>query len=101
MPMIPDSVDQFYSLIKADKNALLLKRGTSGEVTITNGTPGFVYLEIVQKVAGVEAKLDSTAVGAGGKAVLTVRAGEQAAAGILQLRVKPIGPQIAIKVTVE
>ena len=100
-PMIPASVEQFYSMIKADKSALILKRGASGEVTITNGTPGLVYLQITQKVAGVEAKLDNTAVRADGKAVLTVQAGEQAAAGTLQLQVKPIGPQIAIKVTVE
>ncbi|HEY1221704.1 MAG TPA: hypothetical protein VGF03_22370 [Bryobacteraceae bacterium] len=100
-PAIPTSVDQFFSLIQADKTTLGLKPGASDQVVISNGTPGLISLEIAQQVPGVEAKLDNTSVTAGGKAVLTVHAGPQAASGVIGLRVKPIGPQIAIKVSVE
>lgn len=99
-PMIPATVDQFFNLIKVDKTALSLKPGASDQVVISNGTPGLVGLEIAQQVPGVEAKLDSATVPAGGKAVLTVRAGQQATGGVIGLRVKPIGPRIAIQVSV-
>jgi hypothetical protein len=100
-PMIPTNVNQFFSLIKADKTELTLKPGSSDQVTISNGTPGLMYLEIAQQIPGVEAKLESAAIPAAGKTVLTVHAGEQPASGVIGLRVKPIGPRIAIKVTVE
>lgn len=100
-PMIPTSVGQFFNLIHADKTDLSLKPGASDQVTISNGTPGWVTLEIAKQVPGVEAKLQATLVPSGGKAVLTVHAGEQAAPGILIVGVKPIGPQISIKVSIE
>ena len=100
-PMIPASVDQFFALIKADKTALSLKPGASDQVIISNGTPGIIGLEIEQQIPGMEAKLDATFYPAGGKAVLTVHAGPQAASGVVALRVKPIGPRISIKVSVE
>ncbi len=100
-PVIPTTVEQFFSLIKADKTALSLKPGAIDQVVISNGTPGLVSLEIVQQVPGVEAKLEGAAVPAGGKAVLTVHAGRQATGGVIGLRVKPIGPQISIRVSVE
>jgi len=71
-PTIPASVDQFFALIKADKTSLVLKPGASGQVVISNGTPGVTILEIASQVPGMEAKLDTAAVPAGGKAVLTL-----------------------------
>jgi hypothetical protein len=100
-PPIPASVDQFFALIKVDKTALSLKPGASDRVVISNGTPGIMGLEIAQQIPGVEAKLDAAYYPAGGKAVLTVHAGQQATSGVIALRVKPIGPPISIKVTVE
>jgi hypothetical protein len=100
-PPIPATADQFFSLIKADKTVLSLKPGASDQVVISNGTPGLATLEIAQQAPGVEAKLDSAAIPAGGKAVLTVHAGGQAASGAIELRVRPIGPHISIKVSVE
>ena len=99
-PPIPATVDQFFSLIKADKTALSLKPGASDQVVISNGTPGLVSLEIAQQVPGVEARLEAAAIPSGGKAVLTAHAGQQATSGVIVLRVKPIGPRITIQVTV-
>jgi len=100
-PPIPASVDQFFALVKADRTELSLKRGGVEKVTITNGTPGVMFLDIAQQVPGIEAKLEGVAVPAGGFTVLRVQAGDQAASGTIALRVKPIGPRIAIKVSVE
>jgi uncharacterized cupredoxin-like copper-binding protein len=100
-PVIPASVDQFFAMIKADKNELTLKPGASGEVTISNGTPGMIIVGIARQFAGVEAKLDVSGVPAGGKAVLTVHAGDHAASGVIRLDIKPIGPPIAVRVKIE
>jgi hypothetical protein len=99
--VIPTSIEQFLGMIKADKNTLELKPGASGQVTITNGMPGLITLEIVQQIPGMEAKLENANVPAGGKGVLTVHAGEKPAFGAIQLRVKPIGPPLSIKVTID
>jgi len=101
LPMIPATADQFFALIKADKTALSLKPGASDQVIVSNGTPGIIGLEIEQQVPGVEAKLDAVFYPAGGKAVLTVHAGQQSTSGVIALRVKPIGPRISIKISVE
>jgi len=100
-PPIPASVDQFFALIKADKTELSLKPGGTDRVIISNGTPGLIDLEISRQIPGVEAKLDSGTVPGGGKAVLTVQAGQQPTTGLIGLRIRPIGPHIAIKVSVE
>jgi hypothetical protein len=100
-PVIPTSVEQFFSMIKADKTALSLKPGASDQVVIANGTPGLVSLVIVQQVPGVEAKLDSVDIPSRGKAVLAVTAGTGAVSGVIRLQVKPIGPRISIQVSVE
>jgi hypothetical protein len=99
--VIPTSVEQFFGMIKADKNTLDLKPGATGQVTFTNGTPGMITLVIVQQIPGVEAKLDNPTVPAGGKGVLTVQAGDHPVVGAIEVRVKPIGPPFAIKVTIE
>jgi len=100
-PVIPTSVAQFFSMIKADKTTLSLKPEASDQVTITNDTPGVVSLILAQQVPGVEAKLDIVDIPSRGKAVLAIHAGTEAASGYIRLQVKPIGPQISIKVSVE
>jgi hypothetical protein len=100
-PPIPTTVGQFFNLVKADKTELSLKPGASDKVVISNGTPGVVGLEIVQQIPGVAAKLDAAYYPTGGQAVLTVHAGPQVSSGVIILRVKPIGPRISIKVSVE
>jgi len=100
-PVIPSSVGGFLSLIKADKTELKLKPGASDQVVITNGTPGLILIDIVKQLPGVEAKLQGPAVPAGVKDVLTVTAGQEPVDGTVELWVKPIGPRISIKVTVQ
>jgi len=100
-PIIPSSVEAFTSMIRADKTAVTLKHGSSDQVFITNGTSGVVTIDIVKQVPGVEAKLQSPAIPSGVKDVLTVRAGQQAVSGVLEMWVQPIGPRISIHVTVE
>ena len=100
-PVIPSSVEGFLSLVKADKNEVTLKPGASDQVVITNGTPGLILIDIVKRLPGVDAKLQGPAVPSGVKDVLTIQAGQQPVNGTIELWVKPIGPRISIKVTVQ
>ena len=99
-PPIPATVGQFFNLIKADKTDLSLKPGASDRVVISNGTPGMTTWKCA---AGCRSgsQTGERRSPAGGQAVLTVHAGEQAASGVIELQVKPIGPRISIKVSVE
>jgi hypothetical protein len=101
LPSIPTNTDFLNDLVKVDKRDVNLKRGQSAQLTITNSAPGTMNLEIVGKIAGVEAKLDSTTLKANEKAVLTVKAGEGAQSGSLQIAVLPISQMIPIQVTVK
>jgi hypothetical protein len=94
-------VEGFLSLVKADKNEVTLKPGASDQVVITNGTPGLILIDIVKRLPGVDAKLQGPAVPSGVKDVLTIQAGQQPVNGTIELWVKPIGPRISIKVTVQ
>jgi len=100
-PVIPTTADQFFNRITLDKTAVSLKPGASDQVTISNGTTGLVAFEITKQVPGVEAKLQSTMVPAAGKDLLTLRAGPGAMTGVLEVRVKPIGPLISIRISIE
>jgi hypothetical protein len=99
--VIPGTVEQFLSNIKADRNTLELKPGATGQVTFTNGSPGAITLVILQQIPGMEAKFENATVPGGGKGVLTVHAGDKPTVGSIELRVKPIGPAFSIKVTIE
>jgi len=100
-PVIPMSIEQFLNLVKADKNSVSLKAGGSDQVLISNGTAGVVNVAILQQVRGVDAKLQSAVIPAGGKTALVVHAGEEAGPGVLKVGVRPVGRTIAIKVTIE
>jgi len=65
-----------------------------------NGTPGVVAWNR-QQIPGVAAKLDAALLPDGGQACSRYIAGPQVASGVIILRVKPIGPRISIKVSVE
>ena len=101
VPKIPSTPDFLYSLVRADKRGVELKRGESAEVTISNAAPGVMDLALIGKIAGVEATLDNTSLKGNEKAVLTLKAGEKAESGSLQISVMPISQVIQIQVTVK
>jgi len=98
---IPTTPDFAMNLVKADRQSVTLKPGQSEQVTITNGAAGYMSLAIQGAVPGVEAKLDHNPLKAGEKAVLTLRAGENATSGALGIRVEQTGEQLPIQVSVE
>jgi hypothetical protein len=100
-PPIPTTPDFLYDLVKVDKRDVELKRGESAQVTISNTAPGVMNLEVLGKLAGVEAKLDNLSMKANEKAVLTLKAGDDAQSGSLQIFVRPIEQSIPINVTVK
>jgi hypothetical protein len=86
VPNIPTSADFLFKQIQLDKDAIRLKPGESAEVTISNGSPGTMALSLPAALAGIEGKLDKSAVPAGGKATLTLRAAKGAKSGVLNLQ---------------
>ena len=101
LPQIPTSPDFLFSLLKVEKTDVELKRGESAQISITNTAPGVMVLEVAGKIAGVEATLENPSPKGNEKAVLTLKAAENAESGTLDILVKPISQVIPIHVTVK
>jgi len=95
------TLQQFYAMFKADKESVTLPPGSTEKVTISNGSPGSMTVQLLGTLPGIDAKLDQTQVKAGDRAVLTLHAGEGAKSGTLQLRLDPVGKIIPIQVAVK
>jgi hypothetical protein len=101
IPAIPTTVPDFiYQQVKADKASVALKAGESGQVTITNSAPGAMNISLTGSVPGVEVKLDRAVLKTGEKAVLTVRAGDNAKSGVLSIQVEQTNQVIPIQVAI-
>jgi hypothetical protein len=102
IPAIPTTVPtSMVKQVKADKESVGLKTGESGEVTITNSAPGVMNISLVGSVPGVDVKLDRATLNAGEKAVLTLRAGDRAKPGVLNIRVEQTNQVIPIQVVIK
>jgi acetylornithine deacetylase/succinyl-diaminopimelate desuccinylase-like protein len=103
LPVLPSGKDMafIFSQVKADKPAVSLKQGEPEQVTITNGAQGSVTLSLTGTLPGVDVKLDHMNLGAGEKAVVTLRAGNNAKPGVLSLRVEQTNQVIPIQVRIE
>jgi len=100
-PKAIPTLNQFYAMFQVDKDSVTLSPGASDQVIISNSSPGTMTVVLVGTLSSIEAKLDQTEVKAGGRAVLALRAGEDAKAGTLQLRIDPIGKFIPIQVSLK
>ncbi|MGP8246638.1 MAG: hypothetical protein ACLQVN_19225 [Bryobacteraceae bacterium] len=101
LPTIATSVQQFYSMVKADKNEVKLAPGGSAEVTISNSSPGPVTLAARSTTPGIEVHIDQAQIKASDRAVVTIHAGDGATSGSVEVRVLPIGQVITVKTTVQ
>lgn len=108
-PAIPDPrqlLDSIAAQVTADKNALRLTPGSSGEVTIRNGLPGAITLAIEGGLAkGLAARLDRAELKTGEKAVVTVSArndmpATSQAPHVVAVRAQPTNQLFEIQVTV-
>ena len=90
-----------FTQVKLDKRELTLKPGESATVTVSNGAPGLMTLVIPSRLTGIEATLDKTSLQSGEKATLTVKAGENAKTGVLNLQVDPIGQILPVQIVVK
>jgi hypothetical protein len=100
IPTDISQVDWLFKQVKADRQAVTLEPGSSGQITIANGAPGRIKLAIEGHLAGIQAKLDHSELERDQKAVLTLEASSGAASGTLAVRVEPIAQVIQIAVTV-
>jgi len=101
LPPIPTSLQQFYSMVKADTSEVKLAPGASAEVAISNSSPGPIALAARSNTPGVEVHIDQAQLKAGDHAKLTIHAGNGASSGSVQVEVQPTGQIITIKTTVQ
>jgi len=107
-PPIPDPrrlMANIAAQVTADKSALRLTPGSSGEVTIRNGLPGAIALAIEGGPAkGLAARLDRAELKTGEKAVVTVSADggmpASQAPHVVAVRAQPTNQLFEIQVTV-
>jgi hypothetical protein len=98
---IPKSAAFALGKLQADKQVVELTPGGAGQVTLTNGSSGFMKLELGYPLTGIEAKLDRTDLGQGEKAILTLQAGKEPQPGTYYLRIIPTQEVIGIQVQVK
>jgi hypothetical protein len=84
--------------LQVDKPNIKLAPGAEERITISNGLPGPVSLELGAPLPGIEAKLDRADVARGEKATLTLKAGKEPGSGTYYLRIMPTGEALAIQV---
>jgi hypothetical protein len=99
--VIPDSVDFALNKVQPDRRNVTLKPGETQLVNIANTAPGSMSVSVTLEASGITAELDKTALGAGEKAILTLKASEGAKSGRLQLRIQPTGEVIPIQLEVK
>ncbi len=84
--------------IKPDRAEVTIEPGATEHVQINNGSSGIVLLELGFPVKGIEFTLDHKDLPAGGKAVLTLKAGKEPASGNYYLNIMPTNEVITLKV---
>ena len=100
LPPVPDSAAFIMGKVKADKQAVTLRRGEDVQIKLANSAPGFMSLVVTGKPQGIEAELDRAQVGRDATAVLTIRAKNEAKSGPVRIRIDPTGETIDIAVSV-
>jgi len=95
------TMEQFFAMFKADKNAVDLQPGGSAQVVISNDSPGTMSVQLLGSLSGIETKFDRTNVKSGEKATLTLHAGPKAQSGTLEVRINPIGKLLPVQVSVK
>jgi|SRR5579871_21575 len=101
---IPKANDVFHAMlqqVKADKDMVNLKGGSSEQVTITNNAPGAIAISLMGTIPGVDIKLDRMNIKAGEKAVITFRASAAAKPGIVSVVVEQTYQVIPIQVSID
>ena len=97
---IPTTADFLFKQVQLDRSAVRLKPGESAEVTISSAAPGEVLLLLPEAFPGVEAKLDKSALPAGGKATLTLRAAKGAKSGVFNVQVEQTMQLLPIQIAI-
>jgi hypothetical protein len=102
-PSIPTLKDMsfIFTQVKADKTTVTLKGEETERITITNTAQGGMNLSLMEVPPGIDAKLDKDNLGAGEKAVLTLRAGKGAQPGVIHVRVEQTNQVIAIQAGIQ
>jgi hypothetical protein len=98
---IPTDVGWVMKQVKADRQQLLLAAGESALVNISNGAPGLMSITVLPAPAGLEASVDHKSLKPGEQVVLTVKAGDTAKSGIINIRVDQTQEVIPIQVTIK
>ena len=101
VPVIAASMEELFAQVKADKAAVGVKPGAPDQIVITNGMVGPINLRVQGKIDGIEAAFDRAEIKPGEKATLTVKAADDAKAGVLTVSVQQTGQKIPIQVVLK
>jgi hypothetical protein len=98
---ISRDTDFVPKLVSADKDTVTLHAGQSEAVTFKNAAPGIMDVSIVGTIPGIEAKFDNANMKIGGQSILTVKAGDGAKSGLLNIKVEQTGMFLPVQVIVQ
>jgi hypothetical protein len=98
---IPTDGSFAMAKLQVDKTEIQLAPGGTERVTLTNGSPGLLELQLGYHLNGIETKLDNYNVASHEKAVLTFEAGKEPTGGVFFVQVMPTGEVIRIIVGVK
>jgi hypothetical protein len=99
--VVPGDINWVMKQVKADRQQLLLAPGESALINIANGAPGVMTLTVLRAPTGLNASLDHKSLKAGERAVLLVKAEDDAKAGTINVRVDQTQEVIPIRVTIK
>ena len=101
MPADMTKGDFVFNQVKADRQSVDLAPGESAQVTFENHAAGPMKLEVLPKIKGIEISFDHAVINAGEKAVMTVKASEDAKAIIIPVIIEQTGETIPIQVNIK
>jgi len=87
--VIAGTPDMALGKVSLDKNEIVVKKGLTDKVTITNRSMGTVTLQVYQVLPDVKVTLDKTSLNRGEQAVATITCGDFPHAGEVQFQVMP------------
>jgi hypothetical protein len=87
--------------VKLDKSSIILQAGSSAKVKISNDAGDVRQIMLLGQLAGIEAKLETSAIKSGESTILDLKAGEGAKSATLNMVVVTTGELLSLPITVK
>lgn len=93
----PADVAMALGKLEVDKKSIVVKPGSTDEITITNNSMGTVTLAVQQILPDIQVTLDKKSLNRGEKAVAKVKCGDNPHAGEIQFLVGPTSEIVSVE----